>query len=93
VKRYDPQQAPDPEVWLALDEDERFELALRHHRRARVRLPNARLHAMFHVVIENQVALGHEIVRQTLERLQAEGLDRHDAIHAVVPSSRITSTT
>src|SRR5437016_9813537 len=35
------------------------------------------------VVVENQVALGDEIpVRRTLERLRAEGLDRHDAVHA-----------
>ncbi len=84
VERYDPQCAPDPAGWLALDEAERIELAVQYHRRARVRLPNARLHAAMHVAVENQVALGDEIpVRRTLERLQAEGLDRHDAVHAV----------
>src|SRR6059058_3822277 len=84
VKRYDPQHAPDPEGWLALDEAERTELVLQYHRRARVRLPNVRLHATIHVIVENQVALGDEIpVRRTLERLRAEGLDRHDAVHAV----------
>ena len=83
VKRYDPQHAPDPAGWLTLDEGERIHLALQYHRRARVRLPNARLHATIHVVVENQVALGDEIpVRRTLERLRAEGLDRHDAVHA-----------
>ena len=76
IERYDPQHAPDPEAWLALDEGERTELVLQYHRRARVRLPNARLHATIHVVVENQVALGDEIpVRRTLERLRAEGLD------------------
>src|SRR6266478_8172331 len=84
VVRYDPHHAPDPEAWLALDEGERTELVLQYHRRARVRLPNARLHATIHVVVENQVALGDEIpVRRTLERLRTEGLDRHDAVHAV----------
>jgi hypothetical protein len=67
-----------------LDEAEQIDLALQYHRRARVRLPNARLHAMMHVVVENQVALRDELpVRRTLDRLQAEGLDRHDAVHAV----------
>ena len=81
--KYDPQRAPDPKTWLALDEEERIVLVLQYHRRARVRLPNARLHATIHVVVENQVALGDEIpVRRTLERLRAEGLDRHDAVHA-----------
>jgi len=83
IERYHPHHAPDPEAWLALDEGERTELVLQYHRRARVRLPNARLHAAIHVVVENQVALGDEIpVRRTLERLRAEGLDRHDAVHA-----------
>jgi len=75
IERYDPHHAPDPEAWLALDEGERTELVLQYHRRARVRLPNAHLHATIHVVVENQVALGDEIpVRRTLERLRAEGL-------------------
>ena len=81
---YDPDHAPSPEKWLALDEDERIDLVIRYHRRARVLLPNARIHAVFHVVVETQAAMGGEIrVRQTLERLQAEGLSRHDAVHAV----------
>ena len=37
-----------------------------------------------HVVVESQVAMGDELpVRRTVDRLQAEGLDRHEAIHAV----------
>ena len=51
---------------------------------AGVKPPNASLHATMHVVVENQVAMGDEIpVRRTVDRLQAEGLDRHEAIHAV----------
>lgn len=57
---------------------------LEYHRGARATLPNERLHASIHVVVENQVALGDALpARQVLERLQAEGLDRHDAIHAI----------
>lgn len=83
-RRYDPMRAPRPLEWLALDEMERMELVLRYHRRAGVDLPNERLHALFHVVIENQAALGDETpVAATLERLCSEGLDRHEAIHAV----------
>jgi hypothetical protein len=41
-------------------------------------------HAALHVVVENQAALGDEIpVHRTLDRLMKEGIDRHDAIHAV----------
>lgn len=71
------------EEWLALDETKRIELVFQHHRRARIKLPNARLHAAIHVIVENQVALGDRIpVRRHLERLQSEGLDRHEAVHA-----------
>jgi hypothetical protein len=39
---------------------------------------------VFHVIVENQAAQGLETpVRRTLARLQAEGLSRHDAVHAV----------
>ena len=37
-----------------------------------------------HVIIENQIALGGETpVAATIRRLLNEGLDRHDAIHAI----------
>jgi hypothetical protein len=59
-------------------------VALDYHRRARVRLPNEKLHAVLHVVIENQIALGDEIpVQNTAQRLMAEGLDRHEVIHCI----------
>jgi hypothetical protein len=84
MKRYDPLKAPDPEEWLAMDEQERISLAQDYHRRANIRLPNAEAHAVAHAIVENQIALGDEIpVRRTILRLMAEGLDRHDAIHAV----------
>ena len=84
MERYDPLMAPDPEEWLALDEDERLDLVRKYHRRKKIKLPNTETHATMLVLIENQVAMGDEIpVKRTLERLQREGLDRHDAVHAV----------
>ena len=86
MNRYDPLLDPDPTEWQALDEEEQLQLVEAYHRRARAPVPEggARAHALFHVVVENQIALGDEIpVRRTLERLMAEGLDRHDAVHAV----------
>jgi hypothetical protein len=42
------------------------------------------VHAVCHVIVENQFALGDELpVKRTVQRLMSEGLDRHDAIHAV----------
>jgi hypothetical protein len=84
MKRYDPLKAPDPQEWLSMDEQERISLAQDYHRRADIRLPNEEGHAIAHAIVENQIALGDEIpVRRTIERLMAEGLDRHEAIHAV----------
>lgn len=84
MERYDPLKAPDATEWLGTDEGERIERVRRYHRHAAVRLPNARLHAAMHVVVENQVAMGDALpVGRTVDRLQAEGLDRHEAIHAV----------
>jgi Domain of unknown function (DUF1841) len=81
---YDPAIAPDPAQWLALDEDERMRRVEDYHRRAGVSLPNETLHAVLHVAIENQIAMGDELpVRRAVDRLMREGLDRHEAIHAV----------
>jgi len=80
---YNPDRSPTPTDWLRADEGDRIELVSAHHRRKKIRLPNAQLHAVIHVVVENQLALGEETVANTLSRLQGEGLSRHDAIHAI----------
>jgi len=82
--RYDPDRQPDPEAWLALDESERIDIVIAYHRRTRVRLENAKVHAVAHVIVENQIALGEPpLASATLTRLMDEGLDRHDAVHAI----------
>lgn len=84
MKRYDPNVAPDPEGWLALDEAKRLALVADYHRQKRIQVPKQDLHAATHVIVENQAALGDELpVRRTIERLTGEGLDRHEAVHAV----------
>jgi len=83
MKTYDPETAPDPAEWLGLEESERVILVASFHRRARIELPDPQIHAAIHSVVENQLAEDLQTVRETLERLKAEGLSRHDAIHAV----------
>lgn len=74
----------DAAAWLALDEDERISLVTEFHEAADIDLPDVTMHAMFHVVIENQIALADETpVANKLAELRAEGLDRHDAVHAL----------
>ncbi|HEX3885479.1 MAG TPA: hypothetical protein VHW66_22690 [Stellaceae bacterium] len=78
--------APEPGAWLALSEDERIGIVEEYHRRIRAPLPRARrsAHAIFHVIVEDNLASGEEpVVEAVLERLIGEGLDRHDAVHAV----------
>ena len=59
-------------------------MVLDYHRRMGIELPNEQLHAAIHTVVENQAALGDDTpVEQALRRLMGEGLDRHEAIHAV----------
>ncbi len=83
VQPYDPEIAPDRAAWLALDEQERLELAETYHRQTRIQLPNAKAHAIFHAIVENQIAMGLDSVVRAMARLKAGGLTRHDAIHAI----------
>lgn len=62
----------------------RIDLIKQHHEAQAIDLPNAPLHAVTHLVVENQIAEGDALpVRQQLQQLMAQGLDRHDAIHAI----------
>jgi hypothetical protein len=81
---YDPHEAPDPAEWLMLDESERMALVRTYHREAGIELPNVMVHAAIHTSVENQAALGEEHpVGSKLDDLMKEGLDRHEAVHAV----------
>ncbi len=66
-----------------MDEGERINLAAAYHRRMNVRLPNQQVHATFHAVIENQLAMQLTDVNEALKKLLADGLSRHEAIHAI----------
>ena len=82
--RYDPFIPPKPEKWLAMDESKRMRLAGEWHERAGDVAPGAELHATLHIIVENQIAMGDETpVRDVAARLMAEGLDRHETIHAI----------
>lgn len=80
---------PDPVEWLEWDESERAAAILEAHE---FDLPEGhpipegswQLHAMFHCIIENQLAANDPpAARETLARLRREGVPRHDAIHAL----------
>jgi hypothetical protein len=92
MERYNPSRAPNPKQWLALSESERLELVAEYHADASEEiqasdsdeaLERNDLHATMHVVVENQLAEGIEPVCEAVSRLIHEGLDRHDAVHAI----------
>jgi hypothetical protein len=82
---YDALKAPDPQDWLELDEQERIDQVIEYHHRHHLPMgESVKLHGVAHVVVENQIALGDPpATREALIRLMGEGLDRHDALHAV----------
>jgi len=83
MKAYDPSRNPNAEEWLALGEGERIELVRAFHRRQKIVVPRLDAHAVVHAIVENQIAEGFPAAEATLVRLQSEGLDRHDAVHAI----------
>lgn len=81
---YDPLVDPVPSQWLELSEDERIDVVLEHHRGDGFEPSRAKLHAVTHVVIENILAEGLvDGAAAKLRELVADGLDRHEAIHAL----------
>lgn len=81
---YDANSAPEPEVWLATDDALKFAAIERHHRELAVDLPNPRLHATLHAIVENQLAARTPAKSvATLDRFLAAGVTRHQAIHAI----------
>src|SRR4051812_16553520 len=82
---YDPQRAPEAKPWLALDEESRVRLCEAAHQTLPPWHPpmkSPRLHATIHTVVETQLAQGSPPqARAALDRLIAQGLTRHEAIH------------
>jgi hypothetical protein len=82
--RYDAHKAPDPGAWLE-DESERIDAVIAYHKRVKEPVgQDKKLHAIAHVIVESQAAMGDvTLLPATLAWLMREGLDRHDAIQAI----------
>jgi hypothetical protein len=84
MKNYDPMLELDSRQWDLLSEDERVSAVMKFHQKAGIELPDENIHALLHVIVENQIVLGDETpVEAVLQRLIVESLDRHDAVHAI----------
>ena len=82
--KYDPHNPPNINEWQTLPELEQIDLVLEYHRSKKIELPSEMLHATIHVTVENQIALSNELpVEAKLNQLMQEGLDRHEAVHAI----------
>ena len=79
----DPAVGPDPSQWLEAGERERLEAVRQYHGRAKDLAGGPETHAGVHCAVETQLAEGHVAARAALERLLRDGLDRHDAVHAI----------
>ena len=80
---YDPEKGPDMDFWRDADESERLSVMEEYHLNAGIELPNLTLHAAMHVVVENQLSEDLTAAVRTLDRLVAQGVTRHDAVHAI----------
>jgi hypothetical protein len=82
---YDPSIEPDKQSWLEATEGERIAVVTAFHEKHDKKLDRKALiiHSAVHVVVENQLALGVELLPETVARLIRQGLSRHEAIHAV----------
>lgn len=84
MNRYDPNSPPDPTEWLELDEQERIELIEWFHRKVHRPAEARKAHSIVHAIVETQLAMNDPAsAREALARLTGEGLDRHEAIHAI----------
>jgi hypothetical protein len=86
ILTYDADVTPEPTGWLAEDDQLKAHAVESHHATLtdHVETPNMTMHALIHVIVENQLALGDPPeVRTTLARLVTAGVTRHDAIHAL----------
>ncbi len=85
MDKYDPANPIGAEEWLALDEAKQIELVRDFHAELDLEMPVDALsiHSSIHVIVENQLAMGVELIPETIAKLTRQGLNRHEAIHAI----------
>jgi len=86
MNAYNPQIAPNREQWLESSEFDRIDAVREFHDTDEDNdlEDNAlSIHSSIHVIVENQLAMEIELLPETLAKLMRQGLDRHDAIHAI----------
>lgn len=84
MEKYDPNSV-DSQAWLALDEVKRIELVRDFHEQLDLEMSDDALmaHSSIHAIVENQLAMGVYLIPETIAKLTRQGLERHEAIHAI----------
>lgn len=80
---YDPDNAPDPTEWRALEVQERIRVVVAYHSTAKKDTKKPKVHALLHVNVENMLLQARGPATRAMSRLMEEGLTRHQAIHAL----------
>lgn len=85
---YNPQERPETQRWLQLDEDDRAEAVFAYHRQLEPgehpEPGSWQRHAVVHALLETQIARGEpSVTARVCQKLISEGLDRHTALHAL----------
>ena len=86
MQTYHPSKAPDPAAWLSIDESKRISLVKESHVAAQIEFEEdgaESIHAVIHVIVENQIAMNVDSVTGTIAKLTRQGLSRHESIHAI----------
>lgn len=82
---YNPSVQPNIEEWLKATDDERTTVVKEFHEENDEAMDEEALtlHSAVHVIVENQLAMGVELLPETVTKLIRQGLSRHEAIHAI----------
>ncbi|MCU7937488.1 MAG: hypothetical protein KZQ99_21965 [Candidatus Thiodiazotropha sp. (ex Dulcina madagascariensis)] len=85
MDQYDPLTQPNTEEWLGATENERVSAVREYHEKSNEDLDEKALaiHSAIHVIVETQLAIGVELLPETMAKLIRQGLNRHEAIHAI----------
>jgi hypothetical protein len=85
MEKYNPLIEPKKEEWLESSEYDRIDNVREFHEDSEEDFEDRALsvHATVHVIVENQLAMGVELIPDTIAKLTRQGLNRHEAIHAI----------
>jgi hypothetical protein len=85
MESYDPSIQPNANEWLEATDYVKTALVREFHEQNEEGLDEEALtiHSTVHVIVENQLAMGVELLPETIAKLVRQGLSRHEAIHAI----------